>query len=195
LCCCCSPNLVALALAESVGELLQGAPDELGLGPQVGSEEAIGVGDGGEGGLEGVLKGLGGTSRRGVGVLDTGELQEALDGGRGDNLGTAGSGNEADSDGTALATLLDGEGVRETEVGAPVSATDGDDGQLGDDDSGADGGSNLLGGLDAETDVALGVTNDDDGLEASALTGTGLLLDGLDLFASGKIPVSASLYE
>lgn len=90
-------------------------------------------------------------------------------------------GTYADSDGTALAALLDGQGVRQTQVGAPETAADGDDAQLSDDDSGADGSGNLLGGLDAETDVALGVTNDDNGLETGALTGTGLLLDGLDL--------------
>jgi hypothetical protein len=71
--------------------------------------------------------------------------------------------------------------VRLTEVGTPVTATNGDDAELSDDDSGTDGGSNLLGGLDTETDVALRVTNDDNGLETGTLTGTGLLLDGLDL--------------
>jgi hypothetical protein len=86
-----------------------------------------------------------------------------------------------DGDGTALAALLAGQGVGSTEVGTPVAATDGDDAELGDDDGGTDGGGHLLGGLDAETDVALGVANDDNGLEARALTGTGLLLDGLDL--------------
>ena len=68
-----------------------------------------------------------------------------------------------------------------TEVGAPVTTTDGDNAELGDDDGGADGSSDFLGGLDTETDVTLGITNDDDGLEAGTLTGTGLLLDGLDL--------------
>ena len=68
-----------------------------------------------------------------------------------------------------------------TKVGTPVTTTDGDDAELSDDDGGTDSGGNLLGGLDTETDVALGVTNDDNGLEAGALTGTGLLLDGLDL--------------
>lgn len=68
-----------------------------------------------------------------------------------------------------------------TKVGAPVSSSHGDDAQLGDDDGGTDGGGDLLGSLDAEADVALGVTNDDDGLESGSLTGTGLLLDGLDL--------------
>lgn len=90
----CSPNLVALALAESVGKLLQRTSDELRLSPQVGGEEAEGVGDGGEGGLEGVLKSLGRAGRRGVRVLDTSELQKALDAGRGDNLGTAGRRDE-----------------------------------------------------------------------------------------------------
>lgn len=87
----------------------------------------------------------------------------------------------SDSDRAALAGLLHGDGVRSTQVGTPVTTTDGDDAQLGDNDGGTDGGGNLLGGLDAETDVTLRVTDDDDGLETGALTGTGLLLNGLDL--------------
>lgn len=71
--------------------------------------------------------------------------------------------------------------MRLTKVGAPVTTTDGDNSELGNDDGSADGGSNFLGGLDTETDVTSGVTNDNDGLEAGTLTGTGLLLDGLDL--------------
>lgn len=86
-----------------------------------------------------------------------------------------------DGDGATLSRLLDGDGVGLTKVGTPVSSSDGDDAQLGNDDGGADGSGNLLGGLDAEADVSLGVTNDDDGLEPGTLTGTGLLLDGLDL--------------
>lgn len=84
-------------------------------------------------------------------------------------------------DGTALSALLDGDGVRVTEVGAPVSATDGDNAELGNDDGSADSGSDFLAGLDSQTDVASTVTNNDDSLKASALTSTGLLLDGLDL--------------
>lgn len=87
----------------------------------------------------------------------------------------------SDGDGTALAALLDGQGVRQTKVGTPVTAANGDNAELGDDDSRTDGSSDFLGGLDTETDVTLGVTDDDDGLEAGTLTGTGLLLDGLDL--------------
>jgi hypothetical protein len=71
--------------------------------------------------------------------------------------------------------------VRLTKVGAPVTATDGEDSELGDGDGGTDGGGDFLGGLDSETNVALGVTDEDNGLETGTLTGTGLLLDGLDL--------------
>lgn len=73
--------------------------------------------------------------------------------------------------------------MRLTEVGTPVTSPDGQDSELSNGDGGADGGSDFLGGLDTETDVALGVTDEDNGLEAGTLTGTGLLLDGLDLFA------------
>lgn len=71
--------------------------------------------------------------------------------------------------------------MRLTEVGTPVTAADGQDSELGNGDSGTDSGGDFLGGLDTETDVTLTVTNKDNGLEAGALTGTSLLLDGLDL--------------
>lgn len=72
--------------------------------------------------------------------------------------------------------------MRLTKVGAPVTATDGENSELGDGDGGTDSGGNFLGGLDTETDVTFGVTDEDDGLETGALTGTGLLLNGLDLW-------------
>lgn len=83
-------TLVALALTEDIRVLLEGGSDELGLLPQVGGEESVGVGDGNKGGLEGVLKGLGATSGGRVGVRDTGKLQQTLDGRGGDDTGTTG---------------------------------------------------------------------------------------------------------
>lgn len=193
-------NLVLLALAQDVTELLKRAADELSLLPEVRSKEAVGVDDSKEGGLEGVLEGLGGAGRGGVGILDTGKLEQTLNGGGGNKAGTTGSGDKlfqvsmllslpeiahfmtySDGDGTTLGALLNGQRVRLTKVAAPVTTTDGENGELGNGDSGTDGGSDFLGGLDTETDVALRVTDDDDGLETGTLTGTGLLLDGLDL--------------
>ena len=68
------PFLVPLTLPQGVGVLVQRAPDELRLAPQVGRQETVGVRDGGEGGLQGVLEGLGRTGRGRVRILDTGEL-------------------------------------------------------------------------------------------------------------------------
>jgi len=69
-----------------------------------------------------------------------------------------------------------------TQVGTPITSTDRQDGELGNDDGCADRSCDLFGGLDTETDMAFGVTNDNNGLESSTLTGAGLLLNGLDLW-------------
>ena len=81
-------------MTQDVSKLLQRAPGELGLLPQVRGKEAVGVDDGHEGSLEGVLEGLGRTGGLGVGVLDTGKLKQTLDGGRGNDTGTTGSGDK-----------------------------------------------------------------------------------------------------
>ena len=76
--------------------------------------------------------------------------------------------------------------MRVTKRCTPVPSSDRQDAQLGNDDGGTDGSRYFLGGLDAETDVAFGVANDDNGLEPRTLTGAGLFLDGLDLRSSKK---------
>ena len=47
----------------------------------------------------------------------------------------------------------------------PETSAHGHDGELGEDDGAADGRGDLLGALDAETDVAVVVSNGDEGLE------------------------------
>ena len=84
-------------------------------------------------------------------------------------------------DRAALSALFGRQRMWFTQVGTPVTSTDGDDAQLSDNDGGADGGRDFLGGLDSETDVAFRVSNHNNGLESSSLTSAGLLLDGFDL--------------
>lgn len=71
--------------------------------------------------------------------------------------------------------------MRFTKLVTPVTSSDWDNRELGKDDSATDSGGDFLGALDSETDVAVSVTNADDSLESGSLTGSGLLLDGLDL--------------
>ena len=64
---------------------------------------------------------------------------------------------------------------------SPVAATDGNDGKLSQDDGTADSSGNLLAALNSESDVTVGVSDSDECLEASSLTGTCLFLDRHDL--------------
>ena len=59
----------------------------------------------------------------------------------------------------------------------PVTSSDGDDGELGKNDGATNSGCDFFRALDTETDVTFAVADDDDGLEASTLTSTGLFLD------------------
>jgi len=69
-----SIHLIPLSFPQYITVLLQRALSELGLLPQVGRQEAVGVCDCREGGLECVLKSLGASRRGGVGVLYTSKL-------------------------------------------------------------------------------------------------------------------------
>lgn len=117
----------------------------------------------------------------GVAILDTGELEDTLGGGGGDNARPTGSGDETTHNGADLPRDLDRHGVRVTEGGTPVTFTDGDDAEFCEDDGTTDGGRDFLRALDTEPDVTIEVTDGDERLETCALTGAGLLLDGHDL--------------
>jgi hypothetical protein len=84
-------------------------------------------------------------------------------------------------DGTTLSTLFCWEGVRFSEVGSPVSTSNWHNAQLCDGDSSTNGGCDFFRGLDAQSDMSFGVTNDNDSLKSSTLTGSGLFLHRFDL--------------
>merc|ERR1719412_2968312 len=62
----------------------------------------------------------------------------------------------------------------------PEATPDGNDGELGQNDSATDSGGHLLGALDAETHVSVVVSNSYESLEPSPLPSPGLLLDRHD---------------
>ena len=71
--------------------------------------------------------------------------------------------------------------MRLTKVSTPVTSSYGDNGELGEDNGATDGGGDFLGAFYTETDVTVEVADGNEGLEARALAGTGLLLDGHNL--------------
>ena len=165
-------------LGEKVSVLLERGLSEGGLLPEVGGEEGVGLPESEEHGLDEVTSGPGVSAGGGVAVLDSGEGKDLLSDGGGDEAGSAGGGDEADADGATLSVDLGGDGVGHAVHAAPVSAADGDDVELGNDDSATDGVGNLTGALDSKADVALVVSDSDKGLEAGPLSSGGLLLDG-----------------
>jgi hypothetical protein len=75
-------------------------------------------------------------------------------------------------------THLARDGVGLADLVTPVSTTDWDNRQLGQNDGTTDGSCDFLAALDTQADVAVAVTDSNESLEASTLTSTGLLLDG-----------------
>lgn len=87
-------HLISLLPSQIIAEFLQRTPQQLGLLPQIGGQEGVGVTDRRKGSLKSILEGLGRAGRSGVDVLDTSKLEEALDRGRSDQTGTTGSGDQ-----------------------------------------------------------------------------------------------------
>jgi hypothetical protein len=125
--------------------------------------------------------GLGGTSGLSENILNTSHGENLLGGTSSDDTSTTRSRHKSDTDGTALAGNLGRDGVRETDFVTPVTSSDGDDGELGEDDSTTDGSGNFLRALNTKTNVTVGVTNNNEGLETGTLTSTCLLLHGHNL--------------
>jgi len=149
--------------------------------PELRTEVSVGGLQGVEHGLNKVTHGTGVTTSGGVTILNSGHVHELLSGGGRDESGSARGGNETHANGSTLSGDLAGHSVRHTSLTSPVSTTDGGYVELGGGDGSTNGGGDLCGALDSETDVAVVVSKGDEGLESGTLSGTGLLLDGHDL--------------
>merc|ERR1711878_28362 len=170
-----------VVLGQPVGELLVGRLLEHGLLPQVGGQVGVGGSHSSIGRLGKVTKGAGGTSGAGVAVLNTGHLQQLLGDGGGHNAGTTGGRDQSHPHGATLARHLAGNGVGLADLVTPEATSDGNNGELSQDDGATDSSGHLLGALHTETHVSVVVSNSYESLEPSSLTSSGLLLDGHDL--------------
>jgi len=149
--------------------------------PQVGSQESVGSSNGIEGGLHEVTHGLGAAVGGGEDVFNPCKLENLFGRLGSDDASSSGGGHEAHSDGPTFAGHLCGDSVGKTDLVTPIAATNGNNGELSTDDSSSDGVGNLFGAFDAQTDVSVRVSNDDESLEAGSLSCAGLFLDRHDL--------------
>jgi hypothetical protein len=152
--------------------------DALNLGPEIGGEVSVGLGKGVESSLDEVLGSSGVTSGWGVNIIDTGELEEFLGDGGTNNTSSSGSGHELASYGTTFTSDLSGNGMDVSDLVSPIASSDGNEGEFGGNEGTLDGNLHFFGDLDTETDVTVVISNGNEGLEASSLSGLGLLLDG-----------------
>jgi len=127
-----------------------------------------------------VLSGSGLSGAVSVDIIDSSELEDLLGDLGGNATGSSRGGHESDTGRSALSSDLGGDGMDSTNLGSPVTSSDGDDVALGVEEGSLDSDLNFLGALDADTDVSLSVSASDDSLESGSLSSLGLLLDGHD---------------
>jgi len=168
-------------LGQEIGEFLVWRFGEAGFLPQIRRQVRVGLGDGGVSGLGEVTQSGSGTAGLRVAVLDTGHVQQLLGDTGSDDSSTAGSGNQTHDGAATFACNFAWYGMGFTDLVTPIASSDGDDGQLREDDGASNRSCHLFGAFDAETNVAVGIADGDESLEPRTLTGTRLLLDGHDL--------------
>jgi len=168
-------------LGEEVSVLLSRGVLEHSGGPHLRRQERVGLGKSLVHGDGKIASGTGVSSGGRVHILDTSHVQELLGDKGSDDSGSTGSRDQTHTDGTALSSDLAGHSVRSALVVTPVSSTNRDKVHLGVDDGTADSSGNLLGSLKTKSKVSVSVTDGNIGLEASALTSSGLLLHRHDL--------------
>merc|ERR550525_2113966 len=164
-----------------VSELLVGRLLEDGLLPQVWCQVGVCGSHGGVGGLSEVAESAGGSPGAGVAVLNTRHLQQLLGHGGRHDASTAGCRDQSHPHGAALAGDLAGHRVGFADLVTPEASSDGNNGELGQDDGSSDSSGHLFGALDTKTDMAVVVSDSYESLESSSLTSSGLLLDRHDL--------------
>jgi len=108
-------------------ELLEGGGRRVDLGPEIGSEETVGSGNGSVSGLDEVTHSGSVSSGLGVAILNTSELKHTLASGGSDDTSSSGTGDHGDGNGTSLTGNLARYGVGLSKLVTPVSTTNGDD--------------------------------------------------------------------
>jgi hypothetical protein len=174
-------NLLSLLLSKEVREFLVRTLGEFSGFPEIRSQETVSVTNGSESSLDKVTESTGRTTRGGITIGDTSQLEDTLGSGRGNDTSTTGSRDQTRHNGTTTTRNLARNGVRLTKVGTPVTTTNGDDSELSEDDTTTNSSSNFLGTLDTQTDMTVFITNDNESLETGTLTSSGLLLNRHDL--------------
>mmetsp|Transcript_13919 Transcript_13919/g.30424 ORF Transcript_13919/g.30424 Transcript_13919/m.30424 type:complete len:253 (+) Transcript_13919:76-834(+) len=172
----CQPHSLDLLLGKEVSVFLVGTSRDWVVRPELRGQVLVSVSKSKEDGHDVVTHGTGVTLRTAVAILHTSHVHELLSGRGRNQSGTTRSGDETNTNGTALSSHLHGHSVGQTSRTSPVTTTDGAHVQLGGRDSSTNGIGDFGRALDTHTNVSIVVSNSHKGLETSTLTSRRLLL-------------------
>ena len=128
-----------MGLHKMVSEFLIWRLGEHRLFPEVRGETTVGLGNGIKSGLGKVAQGGGAAPGRSVAVVDGSHHQQLLGHRGGDDASASGGRDEVQQHGTTVASHLARNHVGLADLVPPVASSQGDSGQLGQDDGPTDG--------------------------------------------------------
>lgn len=157
-------NASFVCLRQKIGVFLIRRLSKSLLLPQVGRKVGIRLGDRSVSRLGEITERTGGAPGRGVTVLDTGHLKQLLGNRSRHDAGASGRRYQTHLHGAAFAGHLTRHCVRLADLVTPVTTSNGDDGELGEDDSTANRSGYLLRALDSQSNVTVAVSDGNESL-------------------------------
>jgi len=113
--------------------------------------------------------------------LDTSEVKNLLGDSGSDNSGTSRGRDQSETDGTTFSSNLCGDSVGETDSVTPISSSNRNNGEFSQNNSSSNSICNFFGAFNSETQMSVGISNNNEGFELGSLTGSSLLLHGHNL--------------
>jgi len=113
--------------------------------------------------------------------LDTSEVENLLGDSGSDNSRTSRGRDQSKTDGTTFSGNLCGDSVGQTDSVTPISSSNRNDCEFGQNNSSSDGVGNFFRAFNSQTQMSVGISNNNEGFELGSLTGSSLLLHGHNL--------------
>jgi len=161
--------------------LVEGCLGEKILFPKIWGQISIGLSEGIECGLDKVSKSLGASTRGGEHIIDSCEGQNLLWDSGGDNSSTTRGGNKTKTNRSTLASDFGWDSVRSSDLISPISSSDWNHREFGQNDSTTNGCGNFFGTFNSKTQMSVVISNNDKSFESGSLSCSGLFLYRHDL--------------
>jgi len=161
--------------------LVEGCFGEKILFPKIRGQISIGLYQSIEGSLDKISKGFGASTRGGEHIIDSCKGQNLLGNSGSDDSSTTRGGNKTKTNRSTLASDFGWDGMGSSDLVNPISSSDGNHREFGQDDGTTNGCGNFFGTFHSKTQMSVVISNNDKSFESSSLSCSGLFLDRHDL--------------